>query len=477
MIQFRLIILFFSIIHLAAGQVPQGIPYQAVARNAQGLIMANKPIKVRFSIIDSLINGPVVYTETQEPITSTSGLFTTNIGMGNSNPFPFEQIKWGRNLKFLKVEIDTTASGNNYIDLGTQQMMSVPYVLFSENGMPGGGSEGQLLTFCDGLLRWTDGGVCPAKVSGLNCSVANIPISFYQGIYSLCYPGIPYTGGNCGYYPAQSIQSYGVYGLTAFISPGQLKCGDGILNFTITGSPSSSGTALFDITLGAQQCILSIPISIGLTGNSNASCGDSGIHNSTLIYGNVMDINGNSYRTVVIGSQEWMAENLKASHYSNGEAIPLVLNDPNWPLLNTGASCWYNNDSTNYDCPYGKLYNWYVIADSRGVCPSGWHIPYDFEWDTLLYRVFSGNWSDPLRSAYLNNSGGNMVNSSGFSALSGGYRYPGSNIFWNLNYGGYWWTATEESSTSAYFRGLASPNLSRSIFTKNAGFSIRCVKN
>lgn len=109
------------------GQVPQGIPYQAVARNSQGQPLANLPVKVRFSVLDSTASGPVVYSETHTPSTSVQGLFSVNVGMGNTTTGSFSSINWGVNAKFLKVELDTTASGSNYIDLGTQQMMSVPY--------------------------------------------------------------------------------------------------------------------------------------------------------------------------------------------------------------------------------------------------------------------------------------------------------------------------------------------------------------
>jgi len=127
------LLLFIKIIfsNLAIAQVPQGIPYQAIARNGQGQPLANLPVKVRFSILDSTLTGTAVYSETHEPTTSAQGLFSVNVGMGNSNVGSFGSINWGVNAKFLKVELDTTASGTNYIDLGTQQMMSVPYALFA----------------------------------------------------------------------------------------------------------------------------------------------------------------------------------------------------------------------------------------------------------------------------------------------------------------------------------------------------------
>jgi hypothetical protein len=118
---------------LGFSQIPQGIPYQAAARNANGQILANTQVLLRFSIIDSIANGTMVYQETHNLTTNSMGLFSTNIGMGSAVIGTFNTINWGQNFKFLKVELDTSALGNNYIDMGTQQMMSVPYALYAGN--------------------------------------------------------------------------------------------------------------------------------------------------------------------------------------------------------------------------------------------------------------------------------------------------------------------------------------------------------
>jgi len=112
-------------------QAPQGIPYQAIARNASGVAIANTSVKVRFSIRDSIATGPVRYQETHSPTTSALGLFSVNVGMGLVVSGSFSGINWGKNAKFLQVELDP-AGGSSYTDLGTTQMMSVPYALFSE---------------------------------------------------------------------------------------------------------------------------------------------------------------------------------------------------------------------------------------------------------------------------------------------------------------------------------------------------------
>jgi len=148
---FGWMLLFTSI---ANAQVPQGIPYQAVARNGQGQPLASANVKVRFSILDSTATGTAVYVESHSATTSALGLFSANVGMGTASTGTFSSINWGQNFKFLKVELDTTATGNGYIDLGTQQMMSVPYAIFSGETKKVTGSSG---SNANTLIYTTDG--------------------------------------------------------------------------------------------------------------------------------------------------------------------------------------------------------------------------------------------------------------------------------------------------------------------------------
>jgi hypothetical protein len=129
-------------------QTHQAIPYQAVARNAAGVPLSNQNIKVRFSIRDSILSGTIVYRETHTAATNALGLFNLNVGLGTPVTGTFSGINWGKNAKFLQVEMDP-AGGNSFVDLGTQQMMSVPYALYSENSGPKGTTKGDLL-FWDG---------------------------------------------------------------------------------------------------------------------------------------------------------------------------------------------------------------------------------------------------------------------------------------------------------------------------------------
>ncbi len=195
----------------------------------------------------------------------------------------------------------------------------------------------------------------------------------------------------------------------------------------------------------------------------------------------VTDIDGNVYHVVSIGNQCWMKENLKTTHYKNGAAIPSNLTDAQWQATTSGASADYNNDPTN-TAVYGKLYNWYAVADPQGLCPTNWHVPTDAEFDTLfnylggdsvcggaMKEIGTTHWAIP-------NTGAN--NSSGFLGLPGGVRY-GSGVYGFVGYYGYWWSATQFSSADAYFRYLncSSSGVSRSSYEVAFGFSVRCVRD
>ncbi len=226
-------------------------------------------------------------------------------------------------------------------------------------------------------------------------------------------------------------------------------------------------------------------------------------------YGNgVTDIDGNEYVTVIIGNQEWMAENLRVTKYRNGDAIPRVQNPLDWILLASGAYCWYDNNYNTYGKIYGTLYNYYAVSNSRGLCPEGWHVPSDAEWTQLVdYVVAQGypndDWDDPngagnaLKSRRQVGSpfGGEYdtgthprwdsddthygFNEFGFSALPGGFRLRApSPDFHNVGEGGYWWSATSiGSSAYRYSISHGGGKMDRGVRTKTGGESIRCVRD
>ena len=248
----------------------------------------------------------------------------------------------------------------------------------------------------------------------------------------------------------------------------------------------------------------------------------------------VKDIDGNEYSTVVIGEQEWMAENLKTTRFNDGTRMPLVPDELKWNRTFSPAYTWYNNDKDKYKDAYGALYNWYAVNTEK-LCPQGWHVPTEAEWSELteyltgktiaggklkstitekekleltmvqevdeILREIEKNTGKEAESEYVPdekkaskhtvpgeqfmhgwdkpNTG--ATNESGFNALPGGYRSYFNDVvsFGNMGSQGFWWTATETSPRVAWARLLYHNNshISRMDISKGDGFSVRCVQD
>ena len=199
----------------------------------------------------------------------------------------------------------------------------------------------------------------------------------------------------------------------------------------------------------------------------------------------VTDIDGNIYETIQIGDQEWMAENLKVTHYRDGTAITNVTDNAPWVALTTEAYCIYNNNVSNEVDTYGALYNWYAVADSRNIAPEGWHVPTDAEWQVLVDylggdAVAGGKMKEAGTTHWLDPNMG-ATNESGFTALPGGYRWKTDGTYRGMGIGGYFWSATEYDSVSAWSRNLGyhGPNVNRpgSNTNKMYGWSVRLLRD
>jgi uncharacterized protein (TIGR02145 family) len=217
---------------------------------------------------------------------------------------------------------------------------------------------------------------------------------------------------------------------------------------------------------------------------------DSTSSNVTPITGTVTDIDNNVYHTVIIGKQTWMSENLKVTKYRNGNPIPNVIDNTQWGKLTTGAYCDYYNNTTNV-ATYGRLYNWHAIHDNRNIAPTGWHVASDAEWKTLSDYINSVNSGLNLGKAMAFTSGWKIStsvgdigndqasnNSSGFSALPGGYHSKDGNYYF-IQEMALWWSATEADSAKSYYRSLyyGGVDLTRSSAYKEFGYAVRCVKD
>ncbi len=388
----------FLCVFSAIAQSPQAIPYQAVLRNTDGSVIANQTVTITFTIHNNAVDGTTEYQENHSTTSNALGLINLNVGQGTPSVGTFSAINWGSGTKFLQVAMN---NGNGNIDLGTQQMLSVPYALHSKT---------------------SDNGFSSVSATGDTLYMANGNFIIVPGISAA--------------------------------------------NNTNGGGGTTTGTTLH-------------------------SCGAANVHNPNLTYGSMTDQEGNTYKTIIIGSQEWMAENLNTSIYSNGDNIPQIANNLGWSLTTNGASGFWAENNSN-SCPYGRLYNWYAVADSRGLCPTGWHVPSDADWTTLIN--FIGGNGGALKSAGIvgtpielstglwaaPNTG--ATNSSGFSGLPGGAGnwYTGYYCQGCYHLYGYWWSNTgplNNSSASAYGLYYDYSEISNAGIYKKSGCSVRCLRD
>ncbi len=194
------------------------------------------------------------------------------------------------------------------------------------------------------------------------------------------------------------------------------------------------------------------------------------------------DGNGKHYPVVTIGTQTWMAKNLKATKYNNGTTIPIITDGNTWMNFTTPAYCWFNNDSATYADTYGAMYKWYVGATGN-LCPVGWHMPTQPEW--LVLRTLLGG--DTLAGGKLKETGFvhwdslnvGATNETGFTGLPGGMRFVGTGNFQDMGHYGYFWTSNDYSTSFAYCHSLAYDNrkLTGGGLNKGNGFAVRCLKD
>jgi uncharacterized protein (TIGR02145 family) len=206
----------------------------------------------------------------------------------------------------------------------------------------------------------------------------------------------------------------------------------------------------------------------------------------------VKDIDGNVYHTVVIGKQVWLQENLRTKKYRNGKSIAKNITKAQWSTDKSGACAVYDNDSIKENA-FGLLYNWYAIANPAGLCPVGWHVPKDSEWNTMVKYLDDYADTTELKRVQSEIAGGELKEigyahwttpNTGATGTSNFLGYAGGNKSTDgkcndVGAYGYWWTATASSAAEAYGRLLSyfNGNIDRFKTSKNLGFSVRCLKN
>jgi uncharacterized protein (TIGR02145 family) len=301
----------------------------------------------------------------------------------------------------------------------------------------------------------------PASLSSVTTSLVN-SITFTSAI---CGGKITDDGGG-------SITARGI-------------CWSNKVNPTIADNLTKVGTGTSDFTSSISG--LSPGMTYFIRAYSTNSAGTS--YGGQVIFstkagaesGLVKDIEGNTYSTIRIGAQVWMAENLRTTKYNDGTLITNVKDDATWKTLQSEAFCWYNNDDVTNKANYGALYNWYSI-NTQKLCPAGWHVPTDAEWTNLTNylggkNVAGGKMKDIGTNRWIR-SDSSFTNSSGFTGLPGGYRRPLGNYFGISNYG-YFWSSSEYYGTFSWSQYLQYDNgtTNRDYGDKRYGLSVRCIKD
>ena len=486
-------------------QAPQQFSYQAVIRNSSNALVSSTAIGMKISLLQGSTTGNAVYVETHTPTTNSNGLVSISIGGGTVVSGTFASVDWANGPYFVKTETDA-AGGTNYSLTTTSQLLSVPYALFSANGTPGpagaqgiqglvgpqgptgltgpagasglpsGGTNGQIITNCNGLPTWTTGGICPGVITSLNCAGVSLNGSLNNGVVASNVSFvITYTSGNGGPYSSQSISSTGVVGLTANLQAGSFATGNGSLTFTVSGTPTSVGNALFSFNIAGQVCSISMVV-------------QAQSQQPTSGYGpNLTDAENNTYTTVYIGTQQWMAENLKVTKYNDGTSILNVTDNTEWQNNTSGAWAYYDNDVAN-NAKYGKLYNWYAVSPTmngnKNVCPTGWHVPTDAEWTVLTDYLggsnIAGSKMKEVGTTSWNSPNTDATNTSLFTGLPGGGR-DGAGSYGGIGDYGYWWSSTEGpfSTDGALYRDLVVNvgDANGNEFHKLSGLSVRCLRD
>ena len=502
-------------------QSPQKINFQSIVRNTSGAIVSNKSVSFKITILSGSISGTPVYSEAHLKTTDAIGLVSLQIGTGTVSSGVFSSIDWGNTLHFIKLEADFNG-GNTYVTLGIQELMSVPYALYAvktdtsvlnlsgrfsgkvnvtdtssmlapylrrvDANFPSGSSANEILywngTNWISLAPGTTGQALIMSSTGLSwgCIITNtvaapstIPTPFATALLT---PITIATTGATGIGSASGLPS----GVTAAWSGNVI---------TISGTPAAAGTFNYSIPL------------TGGCGTASAT-GTITVNPAPVCPSATITYNGYTYNTMEIGTQCWMAENLRTRKYSDGTDIRFDASGgvggrdagETWSSFTYGAHTIYEHDSTPTTgnlAIYGYLYNWYAAkgistplsTDYKNICPVGWHVPTNTQWRTLR-DYLSPNAGNKLKSTenYWTPNTGND-NTSSFAARPGGARFSSNGQFFRKNTAGHFWSSTLLSTiftgTSGAFTytlfesdsGLAENNWPD--FT--TGASIRCLKD
>jgi len=249
---------------------------------------------------------------------------------------------------------------------------------------------------------------------------------------------------------------------------------------TVVNSKTTDGTGKGSFTSNISGLTASTTYYVRAYATNSAGT----VYGSAIAFttpGTVTDINGNIYSTVTIGNQVWMAVNLKTTKFNDGSAIPLVTDNSTWEILTTPGYCWYNNSGSTYAQAYGALYNYYTVYNNK-LCPTGWHVPTDADWTTLITYLggenVAGGKLKESGTTHWNSPNSEVTNETGFTALPGGCRNP-AGTFVGIGGSGNWWSATQTSACNAWSWNMIYnySDVSRLEGPKHFGLSVRCMRD
>jgi len=430
------------VIVLLQAQVPQAFSYKVLIKGHNGYAHADKKVNLQISIISDNMDGNVVYVENHKITTSHSGIVDIEIGRGTPVYGLFSDIDWSLSPYFIKSEVDIKG-GKHFNLIAVTELLSVPYAMYA--GKAANAFSGDY----NDLQNKPD---IPVKVSDLENDAGYISNEVDGDIHN-------------------EIQSFSVSatGDTLRLTKSNWIIIPGIS----VANKDSDGDGVYDVNDNCPN-----------NPNPNQEDIDSdGIgdvcDNTTLI-----DVDGNAYNTVEIGSQVWMKENLRTSRLNDGIPISYLPDSAEWKNRRSEAYCWYNNDSAANNLIYGKLYNWFVVTTDK-LCPIGWHVPNDDDWNTLIdflggLNVAGGKMKEEGVSHW-KSPNINGTNESGFTGLPSGWRYAieTNTDFTGKETTGLWWNQSEQNNE--FIRNVhvqySNGHVSWGNRYRWAGLPVRCVKD
>jgi uncharacterized protein (TIGR02145 family) len=461
----------------------------AVAGNAQATISFTAPA----SDGGSAITG---YTVTSSPggITATGATSPINVtGLTNGTAYTFAVVATNAVGNSVASSASTAVTPNTVpgpptavVATAGNASASVAFVAPTNNG--GSAITGYTVTSSPGGITAT-GATSPINVTGLTNGTAYtftvvatnaIGNSSPSTASSAVTPSAPTVPG-----PPTSVTAVGgnAQATISFTAPA-FNGGSPITGYTVTSSPggitgtgSSSPITVAGLTNGTAYTFT--VVATNAIGNSSPSTASSAVTPSPPFpcgTATVADIDGNTYNTVLIGSQCWTKENLKVTKYNDGTPIPdETANTAGWAGLTTGARSNYTG-AVSYIATYGYLYNWHAANNVKNICPTGWHIPVNGEWSALQTQL-GGNTvaGGPMKSTTLWAAPNKDAdNSSGFSGLPGGFRVP-NGTFRELSYNAFFWSKSNDGYIVALIFNSGYFNFN--IENKSVGASIRCLRD